>query len=243
LVSLPYAQDEFTLTARIPVFRAGDTSVPTTVNFSLAGSGANPATAGVDFSPSSGAITFGVNDRLEFVQFTITNDTAVENAEEITATLTSATGGTVATPSQVPFTIIDEDSDNLAPVSRFHHPKQGRTYDYNDYRIREIHTFFKDEGGSGVAKAWLALRLKRKNGRCAWYAGTGFDGGRCGAKRWLQMKPSTRFYLYRVKPLKSSIGTKIRYYRAWTRLMDGAGNQETLFQKGRNLNTFEIRRR
>jgi hypothetical protein len=242
LASLPYRQLEHHLSARIPVFRAGPATGPTIVNFTLAGTGASPAGSG-DFTPASGQVTFNDGERLKFLPFSITNDTLVEDPETITATLTSASGGAVATPSQVDFTIVDEDSDNLAPVSKFHHPKQGRIYDYNDYRIREIHTFFKDEGGSGVAKAWLALRLTRKNGRCAWYTGSGFDGGRCGAKRWLKMKPSTRFYLYRVKPLKPSIGTKIKNYRAWTRLMDGAGNKESRFQKGRNLNTFEIRRR
>jgi hypothetical protein len=236
--TLQYQGQEYATTPRIPVFRAGNASGSMTVNFSLAGSGADPAEAN-DFGPSSGTITFNASERLKYVAFTVTNDTLVENAETITATLT---GAGVGSPSTATYTIIDEDQDNTAPVTRFHHPRQGLIYRYNDYRIREMHTYFSDSGGSGVVKAWLALRKQRLNGQCSWYTGSGFASAPCGAKRWLPMKPLADLYLRAVDPLTPSIGTKVKNYRAWTRAQDGAGNMETSFTAGRNLSTFEVKR-
>jgi hypothetical protein len=59
------------------------------------------------------------------------------------------------------------------------------------------------------------------------------------------MKFSRTGDLFFIRPgrLSPSIGTKIKNYRAWTRAEDGAGNLETSFQVGRNLSTFEVRRR
>jgi Calx-beta domain-containing protein len=233
-----YAQQEHSTSARIPVFRAGDASVPMTVNYSLAGSGADPAEAS-DFSPASGQFTFGSGIRLAFLQFTVKNDALVENDETITATISAA-----ASPSTAAFTIMDDNDNDLeAPVTRFNHPLHGRTYDDDDHRIREMETSSSDTGGSGVVKSWLALRRQLLNGQCAWYTGSGFASGGCGAKRWLPMELETPDVFVRgVRPLVPSIGTKVKNYRAWTKAQDGAGNTETTFTAGRNVSTFEVRR-
>jgi hypothetical protein len=238
----PYTQREHFTTARIPVFRGGSASGPATATFSLAGGAPNPATPSADFSPTSGQVQFAAGERLAFITIAIMNDTSQESSETIEATL-SGTG--VEGPSSTPVTIIDNDSDFQAPVTRFHHPRNGLRYTFNDYRIREIHTFFSDPGGSGVVKAWIALRRQRVSGSCAWFTGSGWSADACGAKRWVLMKFSRTGDLFFIRPgrLSPSIGTKIKNYRAWTRAEDGAGNLETSFQVGRNLSTFEVRRR
>jgi hypothetical protein len=243
LPALPYEQFEFERTARIPVLRAGPTTSAMTVNFALAGTGTEPAESS-DFSPANGQVAFGSGQRLAWLTFSIAND-ADGQPETISARLTSASSGSVdPTQDQVNFRIRDAASDNRPPESRFHHPRHRLKYAYNDYRIREMHTFFKSDP-SGVKRAWLALRLQRIGGRCAWYNGSRFVPGRCGAKRWLAMKffRQANLFAYRVEALQPSIGTKIRNYRAWTRTQDGAGNMERTFQRGRNLSTFEVRRR
>jgi hypothetical protein len=241
LSTQPYQQMEHFTTARIPVLRAGPVTSQTTVGYTLSGGPGVPAEAN-DYGPASGTVTFDAGDRLEFITFAISNDTFPEGDETITATLT---GTGVETPSSMTFTILDNDNDSQAPVTRFHHPRNGLKYEYNDYRIREMHTYFSDPGGSGVVKAWIALRLQRLSGQCAWYNGSRFTNRPCGSRRWLPMRYSQTgdLYFFRIGALRSSIGTEIKNYRAWTRAEDGAGNLEKTFQAGRNLSTFEVKRR
>ncbi len=45
-----------------------------------------------------------------------------------------------------------------------------------------------------------------------------------------------------LKPLAAT-GAKIRNYTAWTRATDSVGNIETTFNRGRNLSTFQVRKK
>lgn len=245
LATHQYSQIEFALNARIPVFRAGNASGSTTVDFDLAGIPPDQAEQG-DFSPASGQITFGAGDRLEFLTFTIVNDNDPEGSETIGATLS---GSAVTDPSTATFTILDEDSDDAAPSSRFHHPKQGLKYKQGDLRLREMHTVSGDVGVSGIEVVQLALRQRRRNGNCQWWNGSRFVAGFCRTHRWVTMRflaewSDTRdLYGRRFPALTPSIGTKVLNYTAWTRATDGSGNVEDGFERGRNLSTFEVRRR
>jgi hypothetical protein len=51
-----------------------------------------------------------------------------------------------------------------------------------------------------------------------------------------------QLFYYRMKQLKSSVGTRIENYTAFCRALDGAGNLESQFGVKRNANTFEIKR-
>jgi hypothetical protein len=241
--TLQYEGREFTTSPRIPVFRAGDASGPMTVSFSLAGSGADPAEPN-DFDPDGGTINFAANQRLGYIPLTVTNDSLVENAETITATLT---GAGVGSPSTATYTIIDEDSDNTPPTSRFHHPRNGLTYDYKDLRILVAHVYGND-AGSALVDADMAVRRLRMSGACQWWTGSSWVTRSCTKKLWFAMKPdpdtpNEQPYWHRFNPpLSPSMGTTVRNYRAWSRGRDGAGNVETAFQAGRNLSTFEVRR-
>ncbi len=59
----------------------------------------------------------------------------------------------------------------------------------------------------------------------------------------MKYRPTSDFYFLRLDPLGATIGTKIKNYSAWTRATDSAQNLETAFARGRNLITFEVRRR
>ncbi|HEX6263381.1 MAG TPA: hypothetical protein VF097_11100, partial [Actinomycetota bacterium] len=94
----------------------------------------------------------------------------------------------------------------------------------------------------------LAIQRKKNSGKCQWWNGKRFRGGKCKRvppKFWKKAKYD-RFldwYLYRVPSFKPTVGTNIRFYRAFARGFDHAGNVETRFQKKRNKNTFWIKRR
>jgi hypothetical protein len=45
-----------------------------------------------------------------------------------------------------------------------------------------------------------------------------------------------------MKPLKPSIGTKIKNYFVYGWARDNLGNEETSFQMGRNKNRFEVKK-
>jgi Calx-beta domain len=237
--SMLYRGQEYTTSPRIPVFRAGNASQTMNVNFSLAGGGADPAEPS-DFDPDSGTITFNPTERLKYIILTIVNDSLPENDETITASLSGVAG--TAT-----YTILDEDLDNAPPISRFHHPRDGLTYNYRDLRILVAHTYGKDEGGSRMVDADMALRRLKVNGTCQWWDGNSWVPRGCAQKLWFAMRPDPdtpdeQPYWHQFKPpLAPSIGTKVRNYRAWTRGHDGAGNLENSFKAGRNLSTFEVR--
>jgi hypothetical protein len=239
----PYSQSESTATARLPVFRAGSTAGSTSVTYSINPGGVSPATAGADYTAASpGTITFGPGERVKTIDFSLVNDDAAEPPETVTISLT---GGEVVSPSTTTFTILDNEEAN-APKSKLHHPRHRWRYPYNDYRVREIHVFTKDElGGSGVVGVELALRRKMKNGKCGWWNGKRFRGGDCSEKVWRHMKvyEPGDFYYYRIKALAPSVKTRIRNYTAYARATDGAGNVESLLQPRRNRNTFEVKRR
>jgi len=247
--TVAYAQSEQPITIGIPVFWAGPGPVEE-VHYTVA-PGSPPPTPNVDYRVDSAnplpttAFTHG-GGRVGFIRIRIFNDQEIEPDEEIVITLDDDPAYEVVSErATTTLMILDTGSDDVAPETRFHHPRQGLKYRRADYRIREFHTFYKDEGGSGVAVAHLALRRKMENGKCAWWRGKRFRPGPCGKKVWKPMKHDEDNFLfyYRFKPLRPTVGTKIKSYRAWTRGRDWAGNMETAFKQGRNLSTFWIRRK
>jgi hypothetical protein len=237
----PLSVSESFPTVRVPVFSAGSTG-DASVGFTVSPSGANPATAGADYSvTSSGTLSFTSSQRVRTIDLSIVNDEVGEAPEEVTITLTGSPLGSTSTTK---VTILDnEESD--PPTSRLHHPRHKWRYKKSDYRIREVHVFTSDNpGGAGVTAAQFALRRNMKNGQCQWLAQKGWKQGDCQNREWL---PTTydsvgELWRYRPKQLKSSVGTKIKDYTAFSRAIDGAGNVERDFNEKRNANTFEVKR-
>jgi hypothetical protein len=226
----------------IPVFWAGQ-GPPGAVAYSIEPDPARPATPGEDFTVASPNPLPIPADRVGFIRIDIVGDKLGEGDESVIITLQPGPYE-VAEPSSTTFTIIDNE-ENVFPVSRFHHPRNKWKYNKADYRIREFHVFATDEGGSGVVAAELALRRSLTNGKCAWKAKKGWQKKDCQNRTWLPTKYDDvgELFYYRMKQLKSSVGTKIKDYTAFSRAIDGAGNVEKEFTKKRNANTFEIRRK
>ena len=234
-----YTQSETHADVRVPLFRAGPAAGAATVSYSVGPGGPSPAQAGDFGGSTTGTVAFGPADRVEVIRFSIVNDGEPEPPETLQISLSGPTGAAVE-QGMTTFTIQDNE-EGEPPRSRLHHPRHRKTYPADDYRIREIHVFTEDPGGSGVVGAQLALRSTAANGRCAWLRGQRFRAGKCSREAWNRMgvyEPGY-FYYYRLRrSLALSVGT-IKSYTAYARATDGAGNVER-GRKGLTRNTFEI---
>lgn len=238
---LAYPGSESASTLAVAVWRAGPATAETQVPYEVRPATEEPAT-GADYAvTSSNPLVFAAGDRVEIITLAIVNDTIPEPTEGLELALGTPTGATPATPSTKVLTITDNE-ESAKPESRLHHPRNGRTYAVGDYKLREIHVFTKDTGGSGVVRAELALRRTMRGGGCVWYTGKRFRRGRCGEERWLSMRSyGPGLFARRVSELEPSVGTWIASYTAYSRAVDGAGNVEGNLDRGRNANTFEVR--
>jgi hypothetical protein len=229
-----YSRSESYPVIRIPVFFAGGAGA---APFTVQPGAQNPATPGEDFQVVGSSVSPAAG--VGYITINIMNDKLGEGPE----TLTISLNGGVQQASTT-LTIEDNEESNK-PSSRFHHPRQGWRYKKSDYRIREVHIFTQDNpGGSGVTATQFALRRNMKNKDCFWLTRGGWKKQDCNNREWLgtQWDPIGELWRYRLKQLKSSVGTKIKDYTAFGRAIDGAGNVESDFVKKRNANTFEIKR-
>ena len=238
--ALAYQQTEFG-SILIPVFWAGSTA-PGSVPFTVGAGPGNAATPGEDFTVATPSPLSIPSSRFGFIRLDVVGDKLGEGDESLTITIEPGAGYTVDQPSSTTLTILDNE-ENIFPTSRFHHPRNKWKYNKADYRIREFHIFATDEGGSGVVAAEMALRRNLANGKCAWKVKKGWQKKDCDNKTWLSTKYDDvgELFYNRMNQLKSSVGTKIKNYTAFSRAIDGAGNVEKEFSKKRNMNTFEIR--
>jgi hypothetical protein len=78
-----------------------------------------------------------------------------------------------------------------------------------------------------------------------WLSKGGWQRKDCSNRQWLETRHDDvgQLWYYRPKQLKSSVGTRIKNYTAFSRAIDGAGNLEKEFKEKRNANTFEVKRR
>lgn len=250
-VGVAYPRSESFSSLRIPVFRAGPANSPSEIAYEVTPSGTNPATPDLDYQvAASGSIPFAAGERIKTLAITIVNDDIVEDPETFEVVLADTQP---LDPNRTTVTIVDNDLDTIAPKSWFHHPRHRLKYQYGDYRLREMHVFFRDEGGSEVVRVQMALRKRLLDGSCRWFVGGSWPRGQCNAKRWMEMKLDFDLYLKRFpNPLTPSVGTNIRNYTAWCKATDGAGNVQTTFLHDRtgtsargdgNWSTFEVKQR
>jgi len=225
----------------VAVFRAGSAADTTAVSYSVSPGPGRAAKKGDDYKAAeTGTLTFAPGDRIEMIPITLVNDRRTESEENLTVTLTGAEGGAIDGTASRTFTILDNEEPN-APISLFHHPRNRWKYKSKDYRIREIHVFTEDRGGSGVTRADFALRRNLQSGGCSWWKGKRWKSKSCNKEIWNKMgmyEPD--FFFIRVPALQPSRGS-IETYTAFSRATDGAGNKEQRFEKGRNFNTFDIK--
>ncbi|HSH39645.1 MAG TPA: Calx-beta domain-containing protein [Chthoniobacterales bacterium] len=111
-----YAAGENAGTTTITVTRTGGTATQATVNFATSD---GSATAGADYSPSSGTLTFAPGEASKTFTVAITDDSAVEPDETVNLTLSNPTGGaSLGTPRTAVLTIIENDTSAGSPPAR-----------------------------------------------------------------------------------------------------------------------------
>ncbi|MDO9495288.1 MAG: Calx-beta domain-containing protein [Nocardioides sp.] len=100
----------------VTVTRTGGTDTEVGVHYATSN---GTATAGSDYTATSGDLTFTAGDTSETFSVPISQDTAVEGDETLTLTLSTPTGGAVlGSPSTATLTITDDDAA-AAPVLSF----------------------------------------------------------------------------------------------------------------------------
>ena len=232
-----YARSESFTHILVPVFLSGTGSGP--VAYTTAADPAAPATPGQDYNDLSGGAVSVNAQGYGFINIGIVNDKIGEGPESLVITL----GGTVDGANTMKVTIEDNE-ESVKPTSRFHHPRNGWRYKKSDYRIREVHIFADDNlGKQNVVRVQFALRRNLKNGGCVWLTAGGWQKKDCQNREWreTQYDNTGELWRFRLKQLKSSVGTRIKNYTAFSRAFDGADNVENDFVVKRNANTFEIR--
>ena len=126
-------------------------------------------------------------------------------------------------------------TDTSPPLSDIGKPAPGKTY--NDSTFRKFRGTAADSGG--LALVQIALRQKLANG-CKWWNGNRFVSGGCNSKKFKKASGLATWTYALSKRLKPSNEGNIRFYTLYARATDAAGNVETVFQKGRNANRFEV---
>lgn len=239
--SEPYERSETYGSILVPLFRAGPALTEASYSFAAEGSSQNPATEGQDYRLPAGPISFAAGERLKVIAIELFDDGKPEPPEELSLTLTDP--GPVLPDDPVTTTVRILDSVGASGLqSRLHHPRQGKTYRSSDYRIREVHVFTSAGQGAPIVEAGFALRRNLKGGRCAWWTGKRFRRGECQNERWLstrQYEPD--FFYYRLPEMRPSVG-RIKSYTAYSRAINGTSEIESFLEKGRNANTFKVKK-
>jgi hypothetical protein len=127
-------------------------------------------------------------------------------------------------------------TDTTAPTTDIGKPAKGKTY--NDSTFKRFRGTAADTG-SALALVEIALRQKLANG-CKWWNGNRFVSGGCNSKRFKAASALAQWTYLLSKKLKPSDEGNIRFYTLYARATDASGNVESVFQKGRNANRFEV---
>lgn len=97
------------------VTKAGTATASHNVNYATAN---GTASSGLDYSATSGALTFAVADTTKTITVATINDTAAESSETVLVNLSGATGGATISDAQGVGTITDNDTPtNLPPIA------------------------------------------------------------------------------------------------------------------------------
>ena len=241
LAAASYSNFENRSGVEISIIRSGDASGSSSVSVATSD---GTAQAGTDYEALPPTLVdFAPGERVKRQRISLLNDSVAEDPEQLAVTLSDPTGSDLADPSEAEIEIFDDDSgssDTTPPVTSIHRPMNGAKYRRSSPYAKELHVSPGDEG-SGLSKVELSLRMKRRNGRCAWYTGSRFRSGNCSKKKWVRLK--TRLFIVyrldkRLKPANKKTG--IKNYTAFARATDRAGNVERKFEAGRNRMTYRI---
>ena len=107
LSSSSYSVNENQGTANVTVTRTGGSDGAVAVNYTTSN---GTATAGTDYTPASGTLTFAAGETSKLVTVNVAGDTAFESNEGFTVTLSGATAGAVISTGATTGTILNDDT-------------------------------------------------------------------------------------------------------------------------------------
>jgi hypothetical protein len=129
-------------------------------------------------------------------------------------------------------------TDETAPVSFVVKPADSKVY--GRAALASANGSASDE--VGVTSVRVGLRKTYKNGKCRWWNGQTFVARACG-KKILEVATGTTDWSFDMPSLAASTGgAKLKHYTIFSSASDAAGNDETAFERGRNMNRFEVSR-
>ncbi|MGI8707515.1 MAG: Calx-beta domain-containing protein [Actinomycetota bacterium] len=228
----------------VRVIRSGDASDAASVTvMTIAGTAGDQ-----DYTHTQKSIDFAPGARNVPVTIPLLNNSVGESSETFSVTLSDPVGAELMTPSTTSVAVLDDDSatseDTVPPYTAFHEPLHGRTYAARN--LRQIPVFMQDNnGGSGMDRVQLAIRKNLANGGCRWWTGSDFVRRACDNKLWSRTPSDeytdTTVFRLRTTLKPSTKGSGITNYTAFSRGWDNVGNVQTLFDKGQNKITFDIK--
>jgi hypothetical protein len=198
------------------------------------------ATEDDDYGGAQETMDFPANDGSDSTNIAINDDPDLEGSESFRIQLREPTGGAVLGDGmQFRVTIRDPEDDDEKPRSRITRPDQGGSY--KRAKLDTIDGRWND-GLGDVDEVFVGLRQKLKNGNCRWLDGDEFVARKCSRKKLLlEHTANNGTWDYELNPLPKSVGTNIRFYTAYSKAKDWAGNAETSFENGRNVIRFDIK--
>lgn len=230
--------NEDATSVNVPISRSGATGAgPQAVTyFTIDGT----AAGNVDYTPVvDEEINFAAGDGAENRFLPIADDSLFEGPETVKLRVRNPTNGAVLGDNMNgTLTINDLEDDSDPPTSRITRPDHRETYNPGmDPRGTS------NDGPATVAQVLLGLRQKRTNGSCKWFNGERFVARPCSSKKFVEatLASDGDWDLPLADPLPRSVGTRVKFYTAYSKAKDEAGLVETGFEVGRNANKFEIK--
>ena len=221
----------------------GDAPNDYTADYSIDPQTATEGTGGIgDYEDETGTVTFesDTGDREESFSIAINDDTLHEGTEQARVKIRNPTGGAVlGRDINSILRILDPEDDSVSPKSRITRPKHRKTYRRSE--LRKIEGTSSDVAPGLVDYVGVGIRQKLKNGNCKWFNGNRFVIGPCNDGELVFINTTGNWRLNVAGELAKSVGTKVKFYTAYSQAVDRSGNVETGYQKGRNANKFEIK--
>jgi hypothetical protein len=140
--SASYSVDENGSSATITVIRSGGSFGEATVNYST---GDGTATAGVDYSVSSGTLVFADGETSNSFTVPVIDDNAYEGEETVALSLSQPTGATIGQTSSATLTIRDNDSAPSSGTLQYN----TATYSVNENSATATITVTRTNGSFG----------------------------------------------------------------------------------------------
>ena len=115
--------------------------------------------------------------------------------------------------------------DRFGPDLYWQVPSGQATTPYDRDRLHRLRGVARDEVSGIRPPVQAAVSRTMTDGTCQWMrADGGFAAGPCDGPLWLPATGTFRFTLDLLRPLRPSVGTNVRVYRAYITATDGAGN-------------------